>query len=99
MAGISLRPGILMRARLWRRGREAGDKFAAIRIVPSSNVAGRELLFADVFVPDFWMLDDVALQQLAAFAVVEIDHFNAVLPQPVQAPGKRTALAHNHRAE
>src|SRR5229473_6405846 len=57
------------------------------------------LLLSDVLVPDFGMLGDEGLEQLAALGVVEVDDVDAVLAQPVEAAGKGAALAHDHRAD
>ena len=39
------------------------------------------------------MLGDVAFEQFAAFAIVEVDDFDAVFAQPIQTAGKGAALA------
>ena len=46
------------------------------------------LVFADVFVPDFGVLGDVGFEEFAAFAAAEIDDFDAVYAEPIEAAGK-----------
>src|SRR5579863_4544313 len=45
------------------------------------------------------MLGDVALEQFAAVAIVEVDHVDPVLAQPVETAGKGTALTHDQRSD
>src|SRR5579863_8550840 len=56
-------------------------------------------LFSNILVPNLRVRGDVAFEQLAARAVVEIDHFDAVLAKPVDASLKRAALAHHNRSD
>ena len=46
------------------------------------------LVFADVFVPDFGALGDVGFEEFEAFAAAEIDDFDAVYAEPIEAAGK-----------
>ena len=57
------------------------------------------LFFADILVPDFGVLGDVAFEEFAAFAAVQIDDFDAVFAQPVQSAGEGAALADDERAD
>src|SRR5215472_11751420 len=57
------------------------------------------LLFANILVPNLRMVGDEAFQQFTAVAVVEIDHLDAILAQPLDPAGERPALAHDDRAD
>jgi hypothetical protein len=62
-------------------------------------VSERVLFFADVFIPDFRMLGDVAFEQLTAVLIIEVNDFNAIGAKPVEATGKSAAFTHNYCAE
>ena len=57
------------------------------------------LLFSDILVPDFGVLGDVALEEFAALAAVQVDDVDAVFAQPVQSAEERAAFAHYERAD
>jgi len=57
------------------------------------------LVLSDVLVPDFGMLGDEGVEEFAAFGVVEIDHVNAVLAEPINASREGTAFADHHGSD
>src|SRR5262249_7565524 len=66
---------------------------------PASSSAWIDLFFADVFFPDFGMLDYVFRQQLDAFLGVEVNDFDAILAQLIDSALKVYRLAHDDRSD
>jgi hypothetical protein len=64
-----------------------------------SNIRKTDLLFADIFIPYLRMRGDISFEQFPALAAVEVDYFDTIFAQPIEASSEGPAFSDDERSK